>query len=103
MGTLDQYSMRAFATALDVIPMALAENSGLSAIGEMAAMKAKQQSSTNPWPGVDCMQMGQTDMWEQNVYEACASKCNQLRLATQVVKMILKIDDVITSADVIDG
>jgi len=101
--TLDQYSMRSFATALDVIPMALAENSGLSAIGEMAAMKAKQQSTSNPWHGVDCMQTGQTDMWEQNVYEACASKCNQLRLATQVVKMILKIDDVITSADVIDG
>jgi len=101
--TLDQYSMRSFATALDVIPMALAENSGLSAIGEMAAMKAKQQSTSNPWHVVDCMQTGQTDMWEQNVYEACASKCNQLRLATQVVKMILKIDDVITSADVIDG
>merc|ERR1712190_424362 len=100
---LEQYSMRAFATALDVVPMALSENSGLSAIGEMAAMKAKQQSSNNPWHGVDCMQTGNTDMWEQNVYEACASKCNQLRLATQVVKMILKIDDVITSSDVIDG
>merc|ERR1712146_812840 len=99
--TLEQYSMRAFASALDAIPMALAENSGLSAIGEMAAMKAKQQSTSNPWHGIDCMQMGQTDMWEQNVYEACASKCSQLRLATQVVKMILKIDDVITG-DVID-
>merc|ERR1719167_409579 len=40
--TLDQYSMRAWAVALDSIPIALAENSGLSAIGEMAAMKAKQ-------------------------------------------------------------
>mmetsp|Transcript_57106 Transcript_57106/g.121364 ORF Transcript_57106/g.121364 Transcript_57106/m.121364 type:complete len:544 (-) Transcript_57106:127-1758(-) len=100
--TIEQYSMRAFAAALDVIPMALAENSGLSAIGEMAAMKAKQQSTKNSWHGVDCMQTGETDMWAQSVYEACASKCNQLRLATQVVKMILKIDDVITSADVID-
>merc|ERR1712113_1374781 len=100
--TLDQYSMRAFATALDVIPMALAENSGLNAIGEMAAMKAKQQTTQNSWHGIDCMQMGSTDMWEQNVYEACASKCSQLRLATQVVKMILKIDDVITSNDAID-
>jgi len=99
---LEQYSMRAFATALDVVPMALAENSGLNGIGQMAAMKAKQQETNNSWHGVDCMMTGQSDMWQQNVYEACASKCSQLRLATQVVKMILKIDDVITSSDVID-
>merc|ERR1719356_662628 len=100
--TLEQYSMRAYSKALDAIPMALAENSGLSAIGEMAAMKAKQQTTENPWNGVDCMQNGTTDMWAQTVYEACASKCNQLRPATQVVKMILKIDDVITHEDAIE-
>jgi len=100
--TIDQYSMRGFASALDVIPMALAENSGLSSIGETAAMKAKQQSTGNPWHGVDCMQTGVSDMWEQFVHEACASKVNQLHLATQVVKMILKIDDVITPADSFD-
>jgi len=100
--SLEQYSMRAFATALDTIPMALAENSGLSAIGEMAATKAKQQADGNAWHGVDCMRAGTTDMWEQAVYETCASKTNQLRLATQVVKMILKIDDVITTNDAVD-
>jgi len=94
--TLDQYSMKAYAQALDVIPMALAENSGVSAIGEMAAMKAKQaEGEGNPWHGIDCMQTGESDMWVQNVYEAHSSKQNQLLLATQVVKMILKIDDVI--------
>jgi len=97
--TIEQYSMRAFAAALDVIPMALAENSGLSAIGEMAAMKAKQMETKDSWHGVDCMVVGTSNMWDQNVYEACASKTNQLRLACQVVKMILKIDDVITPAD----
>merc|ERR1712107_105959 len=101
--SLEGYSMRAFATALDVIPMALSENSGVNGIAQMTAMKAKQQETGNPWHGIDCMQLGQTDMWEQSVYEACASKCSRLRLATQVVKMILKIDDVITSADVVDG
>merc|ERR1712187_48973 len=100
--TLEQYSMRAFATALEVVPLALAENSGLSAIAEMAGTKAKQQTTGNAWHGVDCMQAGSTDMWEQNVYEACASKCSQFRLATQVVKMILKIDDVITSEDAVE-
>merc|ERR1719321_1716833 len=100
--TIDQYSMRGFAAALDVIPMALAENSGLSAIGEMAAMKAKQVDTKDAWHGVDCMLTGTTNMWEQNVYEACASKTNQFRLATQVVKMILKIDDVIMPNDAME-
>merc|ERR1711957_1086155 len=100
--TVDQYSMKGFAQALDVIPMVLSENSGLSSIAETARTKALQQTQNNPWHGVDCMQTGVTDMWEQNVYETCASKTNQLRLATQVVKMILKIDDVITSSDDID-
>jgi len=97
--TIEQYSMKGFADALDNIPMSLAENSGLSSIGCMAEVKALQQSSGNSWHGIDCMQMGTTDMWSQNVYEACASKVNQFRLATQVVKMILKIDDIITPQD----
>lgn len=62
-------------------------------------MKAKQVETQDAWHGVDCMTVGTTNMWEQNVYEACASKTNQFRLATQVVKMILKIDDVITPND----
>ena len=38
-------------------------------------------------------------MMEQKVFESAASKRNQLELATQVVKMILKIDDVIAPAE----
>ncbi len=40
------------------------------------------------------MHKGTTSMFEQGVFESAASKKNQLELATQVVKMILKIDDV---------
>jgi T-complex protein 1 subunit epsilon len=100
--TIEQYSMRAFASALEEIPMALAENSGLNAIAAMSEVTAMQQKEGNSWKGVDCMQKGSNDMWTQNVYETAASKTNQLRLATQVVKMILKIDDVITTQDMAD-
>jgi T-complex protein 1 subunit epsilon len=96
---LDQYSMRGFAEALDAIPTILAENSGLPCIEAVAQLKAKQLETGSGWHGVDAMLKGTTDMFEQNVYEAMSSKVNQLRLATQVVKMILKIDDVISNRD----
>jgi T-complex protein 1 subunit epsilon len=38
-------------------------------------------------------------MKDQRVYESFLSKKQQLELATQVVKMILKIDDVIAPDD----
>jgi T-complex protein 1 subunit epsilon len=40
------------------------------------------------------------DMKEQHVFEALISKRQQFLLATQVVKMILKIDDVIKQGSV---
>lgn len=50
--------MRAFADALDAIPMALAENSGLSPIETLASIKSRQVNEKNTRLGVDCMQTG---------------------------------------------
>ena len=50
--------MRAFADALDAIPMALAENSGLQPIETLAAIKSRQVKEKNSRLGVDCMQTG---------------------------------------------
>lgn len=55
---LEQYAMRAFADALDSVPMALAENSGLSPIETLAAIKSRQVKEKNSRLGVDCMQTG---------------------------------------------
>lgn len=55
---LEQYAMRAFADALDAIPMALAENSGLSPIETLASIKSRQVREKNSRLGVDCMQTG---------------------------------------------
>ena len=50
--------MRAFADALDSVPMALAENSGLSPIETLASIKSRQVNEGNSRLGVDCMQTG---------------------------------------------
>jgi chaperonin GroEL (HSP60 family) len=53
----------------------------------------------NPFCGIDCNDVGTNNMKEQNVFETLIGKQQQILLATQVVKMILKIDDVITPVD----
>lgn len=51
--------MRAFATALDAIPLALAENSGLSPIETLSEVKSRQIAEGNSRLGVDCMGRGE--------------------------------------------
>lgn len=92
---IEQYAIRAFADALDDIPMALAENAGLSPINEVTTVKSRQLAEGNPRLGIDCNQLGTNDMREHLVFETLIGKMQQIQLATQVVKMILKIDDVI--------
>nr|DBA24727.1 TPA: hypothetical protein GDO54_012347 [Pyxicephalus adspersus] len=92
--SLEQYAMCAFADALETIPMSLAENSGLSPIQTMTEIRAKQVKEENPALGIDCLHKGTNDMKQQHVIETLIGKKQQISLATQVVKMILKIDDI---------
>ena len=94
ISTVEQYAFRSFADALDSIPLALAENSGFSSIEVVTNLKAKQVAEKNPWLGIDCLQKGTNDMKAQHVIETLNSKKQQISLATELVKMILKIDDV---------
>ncbi|KAF8510780.1 chaperonin Cpn60/TCP-1 family [Gautieria morchelliformis] len=95
--TIEQYAMRAFASALDAIPLALAENSGLPPIETLAEVKSRQVTEGNSKLGIDCNGRGDNDMKKQFVYDPLISKRQQYLLATQLVRAVLKIDDVITA------
>ena len=88
---MEQYAIRAFADALEDVPMALAENSGLSPITALSEVKARQVKEGNPHLGIDCMGTGTNDMRAQRVFETLVGKQQQLLLATQLVKLILKV------------
>lgn len=98
---IEQYAFRAFADALESVPLSLAENCGLPPIQTITDIKARQMAENNSALGVNCMglELGGDmvmggDMKEQSVIETLQSKKSQILLATQLVKMILKIDDV---------
>ena len=96
---IEQYSVRGFAEALEDIPLALATNSGYNSIQYLSDLKEQQTTTGNPNFGVDAMNTGNNDMIAEGIYESVMSKKQQLQLSTQVVKMILKIDDVISPAE----
>ncbi|OUM68276.1 hypothetical protein PIROE2DRAFT_68025 [Piromyces sp. E2] len=100
ISSIEQYAMRSFASALESVPLALAENSGLSPIETLAEVQSRQVKENNPRLGVDCNLTGNNDMRDQFVYDPLISKRQQYLLATQLVKMILKIDDVIMSGEI---
>lgn len=95
--------MRAFASALDSIPLALAENSGLSPIETLTEVKSRQVNEGRSTLGIDCLgkgnmgmllfrferprgalTIGMVDMKDQFVYDPLISKRQQYLLATQV-------------------
>lgn len=94
VSSVEQYAMHAFADALTHIPMALAENSGFASIETVSEIKVRQVSENNPRLGVDCLSLGTSDMKTQHVIETLHGKKQQILLATQLVRMILKIDDI---------
>ncbi|BFZ56512.1 T-complex protein 1 subunit epsilon [Savitreella phatthalungensis] len=94
---IEQYAIRAFASALDATPAALAENSGLSPIETLTDLKARHVNEGNSRLGVDCLSNGTNDMKDLFVIDPLIGKRQQLLLATQLCRLVLKIDDSIVS------
>jgi len=91
-----QLAVQKFADALDAIPLNLAENAGMDPIDTMTELRSSQ-SKGSKWTGVDCRNTKVTDMYKQNVLEPLVVKQQIIKSATEVVTMILRIDDVIAS------
>jgi thermosome len=91
-----QLAVQKFADALDAIPLNLAENAGMDPIDTMTELRAKQSKGAK-WTGVDARNTQVTDMYKQNVLEPVVVKQQIIKSATEVVSMILRIDDVIAA------
>ncbi|OII77283.1 TCP-1 CPN60 chaperonin family protein [Cryptosporidium andersoni] len=101
ISSIEQFAVRAFADALLSLPQALADNCGLDAISVVGEAQRRQITEKNHFLGIDCNDFTVANMMNRNIIESLASKQHQLALATQAVKMILKIDDIITPSELL--
>jgi len=96
LGGREQLAAEAFASALEVIPRALAENSGLDPIDILVELRKAHEEGKTTY-GVDVFSGEVTCMKEKGVLEPLRVKTQAISSATEVAIMILRIDDVIAA------
>lgn len=95
--TLDQYGIRKFAEAFDVVPRTLAENSGCDPTSMMHALHTSHEGPNTETIGFSLDEVGPADALKANVYDLYATKVNALRLAVDAAMTVLKVDQIVMS------
>jgi len=91
---VQQYCIRAYAEALEVIPYTLAENAGLNPIATVTELRNRHaQNDRNA--GINVRKGLISNILEENVVQPLLVSVSAIRLATETVRSILKIDDII--------
>ncbi|HUS56507.1 MAG TPA: thermosome subunit beta [Thermoplasmata archaeon] len=96
VGGREQMAIDAFASALEVVPTALAENAGLDPIDVLIELR-KAHKSGKVHAGINVLTGKVTDMKKERVFEPLRVGKQGISSATDAAVMILRIDDVIAS------
>jgi thermosome len=92
----EQLAALAYASALEIIPMTLAENAGLDPVDIIVELRAKHEKGEK-WAGVEVFKGKVENMEKLNVLEPALVKEQTIKSATEAACMILRIDDVIAA------
>ncbi len=92
----EQLAVRAFAEALEAIPVTLTENAGLDPIDILSDLRSRHEKGET-WAGIEVIAGKVQDMMKAGVIEPLAVKKQIIKSATEASTMILKIDDVIAA------
>lgn len=90
----DAYCYAAYAEAISVIPYTLAENAGMKPIAVVTELRA-QHAAGNAAMGINVKKCIVSDMHTLKVVQPLLVTTSAIRLATETVAMIMKIDDLI--------
>merc|ERR1712038_1235105 len=92
----DAYCFKAFAEALEIIPYTLAENAGLNPIGTVTELRNKHAQGEKT-SGINVRKGAITNILEENVVQPLLVSTSAITLASETVRSILKIDDIVNT------
>ncbi|MFH1785318.1 MAG: thermosome subunit beta [Candidatus Micrarchaeota archaeon] len=97
IGGREQLAIQAFAEALESIPRALAENAGMDVIDTIVSLRTKHKEATGKTVGVDVLHGKVADLKSAGIFEPAKVKKQAIVSATETARLILRIDDIISS------
>ena len=92
---MESYCIKEFAEALEVIPYTLAENAGLNPISIVTELRNRHARGEKN-AGINVRKGQITNILEENVVQPLLVSTSAITLACECVRMILKIDDIVT-------
>jgi len=93
---LEQYSIRKFGEAFEVVPRTLAENAGAKATDLVASLYVAHNKG-NTGVGVDIDNQSTVDALQESILDAYTTKYWAIKLAVDAVLTILRVDQIIMS------
>jgi T-complex protein 1 subunit theta len=97
---LDQYAIRKFGEAFDVVPRTLTENSGCDATVHLHNLHQAHADESNPNSknmGFEIDEHTPADSVERGIFDLYATKINALRLAVDAAITVLRVDQIVMS------
>lgn len=92
----EQLAIRAFADAVEAIPLTLAENAGFDPVDSLAALRSMHGKGLKNH-GLDMESGEPSDMLAKGVVEPLKVKTQAIKSATEAATMVLRVDDVIAA------
>ncbi|XP_012060230.1 PREDICTED: T-complex protein 1 subunit delta [Atta cephalotes] len=96
LGGVNAYCIKAFANALEVIPSTLAENAGLNPIATVIGLRSRHAKG-EVTAGINVRKGAITNILEENVIQPLLVSTSSITLASETVRSILKIDDIVNT------
>lgn len=91
---MEQYCVKSFASALEVIPYTLAENIGLNPIEKLSELR-NLHAKGEKHAGINVKKGTISNMLDEKVVQPLLVNTSAINLACETVRMILKIDDIV--------
>lgn len=94
IGGVDGYCLQRYAEAMEVVPYTLAENAALNPIEVVTELRKKHNAGEFN-AGINVRKAGVSNMHREDVLQPMLVSTSMITLATETVRSILKIDDIV--------